>query len=90
MSTLMFKTIHGMAPKYLCDQINLVQDVSDRVTRNSEQLNVFIPMSKLSKHEESFSITGGKIWNALPQYLKEYIHLCSYKKNYKQWFWGPT
>ena len=88
MSSLMYKAVYGIAPRYLCDQINLINEISERTTRSSESLNVCIPISNLNKHFETLTVAGGNIWNALPHHLKKAPSLYCFKKDYKTWFWA--
>ena len=34
MSILMFKSIHGLAPDYMCEEINMQCDIAERSTRS--------------------------------------------------------
>ena len=44
---LMFKSIHGLAPHYLCDEITLQRDISTRSTRSLDCNNVYVPCASL-------------------------------------------
>ena len=50
MSILMYKSIHGMAPAYLCNEITLHSEITERTTRSVNGNNVFVPYA----HLESF------------------------------------
>ena len=40
MSILMFKCIHGLAPDYLCNEITMQNEISERTTRSLSSLNI--------------------------------------------------
>ena len=45
MSILMYKSIHGMAPAYLCNEITLHSEIAERTTRsvnNNNNNNVYL------------------------------------------------
>ena len=43
MLLLMFKSIHGLAPDYLCDVINMQRDICQRPIRSQNVNNVYVP-----------------------------------------------
>ena len=43
MSILMYKSNHGMAPAYLCNEITLHSEIAERTTRSVNDNNVFVP-----------------------------------------------
>ena len=40
---LMFKSIHGLVPNYLCDEITMQRDIAERTTRSTIDNNVHVP-----------------------------------------------
>ena len=43
MIMLMFKSIHGLVPNYLCDEITMQRDIAERTTRSTIDNNVHVP-----------------------------------------------
>ena len=43
MSILMYKSIHGMVPAYLCNEITLHSEIAERTNRSVNDNNVFVP-----------------------------------------------
>ena len=66
---LMFKSTHGLAPHYLCDEITLQRDISTKSTRSLDCNNVYVPRASLACFSNAFVHRGPVIWNALPQYI---------------------
>ena len=80
---LMFKSIHGLAPHYLCDEITLQRDISTRSTRSLDCNNVYVPCASLECFSNAFAHRGPVIWNALPQYIKNSLTMDNFKINLK-------
>ena len=47
MSLVMFKSILGIAPDYLCNEITMAVEISDRLTRHVHENDVLIPFLML-------------------------------------------
>ncbi len=60
-ATQMYKYVHGIAPKLLCDRLVMASDINERNTRNTNSLNVYIPKSNIEWHHKSVKYAGGKI-----------------------------
>ena len=43
MIMLMFKSIHGLVPTYLCDEVTMQRDIAVRTTRSTIDTNVHVP-----------------------------------------------
>ena len=83
MSILMYKSIHGMAPAYLCNEITLHSEIAERTTRSVNDNNVFVPYAHLESFENSFTHMGPIVWNSLPDYIKMCRTLHSFKAKMK-------
>ena len=88
LSTLMYKCVNQQAPRYLTDNITLVSEYSERLTRQTDSLNVVIPKPFIDKFKESFLYTGAKQWNSLEIGLKRSQSAKKFKKEYKQIYWA--
>ena len=40
---MMFKSIHGLVPDYICDEITMQWDITVRTTRSTVNNNVHVP-----------------------------------------------
>ena len=59
MSILMYKSIHGMAPAYLCNKITLHSEIAERTTRSVNDNNVyFAPYAHLERVLRTILLTG--------------------------------
>ena len=82
---LMFKCVHGLAPDYLINEIDLYSDVNERESsRNNHQLHVYVPICS----SQSFKYCGAILWNNLPNDLKQSPSLSVFKQHLKLYICG--
>ena len=77
MSILMFKSIHGLAPDYMCDEINMQSDIAERSTRSQFAV---VPYVSLESFLNYFAYRGPVLWNALPLSTKKCETLVNFLK----------
>jgi hypothetical protein len=85
--TLIYKCMHGMAPDYLTNNVTLVNEMSERVTRQHSSLNLYLPRPYTEKFKHSLFYTGGLLWNELPPSLQEAPSVNAFKCAYKKVIW---
>ena len=83
LATLMFKSIHGLAPAYLCNQVVMNFDVNGYDTRGTDSMNVYLPKLKKGIYKNSFLYKGGQVWNCLPDVVKDSPSLEAFKYYYE-------
>ncbi len=66
---LMYKYLNNLAPCYLTDLCQTNNNIHQYRTRQSNNLHVDV--SKLEYYNRSFTITGAKRLNSLPQNVKD-------------------
>ena len=69
MIILMFKSMHGLVPNYLCDDITMQRDIAVRTTRFTINNNVHVPHITLECFKTAFAYRGPALWNALPEHI---------------------
>ncbi len=73
---LTFKSINGLGPTYLSDLLHT--KTSSRCLRSSDGQSLAIPLFKLrTVGDRSFCSAGPRLWNALPQFMRNKSLLCS-------------
>ena len=73
--------IHGMSPSYLSDCITMYNEIAVMGTRAStSSYLVSVPRAPLALFENSFAYRGPVIWNALPEHVRKYNTLHTFKK----------
>ena len=83
MSILMYKSIHGMGPAYLCNEITLHSEIAERTTISVDDNNVFVLYAHLESFKKYFTHRGPIVWNSLPDYIKTFRTLHSFKAKVK-------
>ena len=56
MLIMMFKSIHGLVPDYICDQITMQRDITVRTTRSTVNNNVHVPHILLECCKNAFAL----------------------------------
>lgn len=69
-AVMMFKTLNGMAPRYMEDIFN-VHTGNLAYNLRASCKDVALPQVKTDYYRKSFAFTGAKLWNSLPNNLKE-------------------
>ena len=67
---LMFNILNGITPPYLSEMFTHGASFHDYGPR-SFKMNLALPKSRTDFYRNSFAFTGAKIWNDLPNSLKE-------------------
>ncbi|RXN12193.1 RNA-directed DNA polymerase from mobile element jockey [Labeo rohita] len=77
-----FKAINGLAPVYLAELVVVYQPA--RTLRSSEHTALVMPKFNYKKFGgRSFAVLGPKLWNALPEQLRNNTELCVFKSQLK-------
>ena len=67
LAELVYRCLHGLAPQYLSDYIQLVVDSNRRRLRSSSSLQLVIGHTWLSTlGDRAFPVTESRLWNSLP------------------------
>lgn len=80
---MIFKIKHDLLPEYLKNELNYVCNMSNRNLRNAHDFR--LPNYKLDVTRKSIFYDGIKLFNGLPQYLKEISSLTKFKSECKKY-----
>ena len=78
-AVLTYRALNNLTPAYIT---NLLK-VHSLNLRSSENGSLYVPRSSTSLYSGSFSCSAPRLWNALPQCVREAGSLDSFKKNLK-------
>ena len=81
---LVFNCIHGNAPRYLSDCIDIASLMHDRNTRLNMSSDVNVPLGRTHYMRSSFIYTGAAAWNVLPNAVKDSGSLFAFIINLKR------
>ena len=84
LAVLMFKCHQGAAPNNLMDKLCLQSQVTERTTRHTDDSMYYIPKTRTKTTESAFMVTGPRIWNKIPQKIRNAPSLDTFKKLYKK------
>ena len=82
LGVLVYKSLHGLTPDYLSNIFRYLKDVHNVTTRRSHTNNLYEPRAKTKFGEMSISYSGSRLWNKLPDHIKNQQTLNSFKKHY--------
>ncbi len=83
---LVFKTLKGQAPVYICDLLILHEP--DRCLRSSGRALLMVPKSQLvTKGDRVFAIRAPTLWNSLPGDIRNATTVSSFKSLLKTHFY---
>ena len=82
---LTFKCLNGLAPKYLCDLIEVY--VPSRALRSSSSILLKKKTTNFKTlGDKSFSFSAPSVWNSLPYHLRSETSIDIFKKNLKTYY----
>ena len=86
--TLAFKAIHGLAPQYITDLINVKQQFGRMMLRPQSELQLLPPrtITKKTLGDRSFMASAPKLWNRLPSNIRAVNDLNCFKTLLKTHF----
>ena len=82
--TMVFKSLNGLAPQYLCNLFTKNSECSSRSLRNTET-DLRLPMKKTANGQKCFSFRGAKLWNGLSAESKQASSLSLFKQLIQGW-----
>ena len=81
---LVYKALHGGAPRYLSDLVvPAVSDPSGRRLRSANSLNIVRPRTRIKFGDSGFSIAAADAWNSLLLKIKTAPSLCVFTEKLK-------
>ena len=76
-----FKCLNDLGPQYLRDLLTVSKP--SRELRSTTKSILVVPRCKSKMGERAFSISGPKLWNTIPEQIKEAKTILSFKKQLK-------
>ena len=86
-STMMYKSLSDLAPKYLGDLLVRLSDFHILELRNTKS-NHAVPLLRTVSGQKAFSYRGTKVWNKLNNIVKEAPMVYSFKSRLRQLGYG--
>ena len=86
MALFMFRSIHGLVPNYISNEITMSMDVIERVSRIFNRNDLYVPTIVKKCARNTFAYTGPKLWNSLSNELKECTNIDAFKVEARKYF----
>ena len=83
---MVFKSLNGQAPEYLSSLLTKCSETNTRNLRSSKQEILKVPFARTAYYKKSFSVTGPKLWNALPLEIRKSTSLDTLKTSVKKYY----
>ena len=80
-----YESIHGLAPDYLVNNIEMRVDRHGYNFRGHRNDDVYLPTIKKEIFRMSLRYFGGKLWNRLPDHVKDSCSQDNFKLKYKRY-----
>ena len=81
---MMFKALHGMTPEYISEMIVKTSEVHCRSLRSIDNAMLRVSFARTNYFENSFTVSGAKLWNSLTLAVRHSINLDIFKKHIKR------
>ena len=82
---LMYKIMHNLTPAYLKNMFTFSKEVHDRTLRSTADNLLYIPKPNIEHYRNSLAYSGSKIWNSIPNHLRNAVSLQQFRKGYLEW-----
>ena len=85
-AVLTYRAVNNLAPEYISKLLNPVSGVHNLNLRSSVNGTLYVPKSRTSLYDGSFSCSAPRLWNALSQTVTNASSLSTFKHSLKQIF----
>ena len=85
LGVFMNKTQKGLAPDVFYDLYHSVTELHSYNTRSADNGNLQIPLTNLRAGEKAISVSGARIWNNIPNRVKQAQSLDVFKRELKEY-----
>ena len=76
-ATMVYKSLHGLVPEYLCSRF-VNRDTAYSLRDSESKVNV--PLPRTNYYKNSFNYSGAVLWNSLPCEVRQAMSLKQFKQ----------
>ena len=84
-AVMMFKTMNNLNPPYIKNLFKFKNEIHDRSLRSASDNMLYVPKPKCELYRNSLAYSGSKIWNSIPQDVKNSSSVAIFKNRYLDW-----
>ena len=90
LATLIYRSLHGLAPQYLADDLCFGTDIPGRRRlRSAISFQLVVPRTRLvTVGDRTFSAAGSRLWNSLPHDVTECQTLAAFRRKLKHFLFS--
>lgn len=82
---LMYKALNNLAPTYLSNKFTYAHNMHNLDLRSATNQTLYVPKPTLEIYRRSLTYSGPKLWNTLPESVRNAPSLGSFKQRYLRW-----
>ena len=82
-AVMMYKIFNNPTPSYLPEYFKMTSDIHQRSLRSTAENLLFILEPNTGLFHKSLSYSGSKIWNAIPDHIKQSTSIGHFKRDLK-------
>ena len=84
-AVMMYKIFNNLTPSYLPNYFKFTSEIHKRSLRSTTENLLHIPKPNTELYRNSLAYSGSKIWNAIPEHIKQCTSVENFKKGYLRW-----
>ena len=84
-AVMMYKIFNNLTPSYLQDYFSFTSGIHQRSLRSTTENLLYVPKPNIELFRYLLSYSGSKIWNAIPNHVKQSTSITQFKIKYLQW-----
>ena len=82
-AVLTYRALNKLTPDYISNLLKPLSETHSLNLRSSENGSLHIPLARTALYDNSFTCSAPKLWNALPQTVRDADSLFTFKKHLK-------
>ena len=86
-TVLMYKVMHNLTSPYLTKIIKFYSKVNDTCIslRSTTENLLYVPQLNIEPYRNSLAYSGSKIWNSIPEHIRNGTSLQQFRHKYLEW-----
>ena len=81
-AVMMFKTMNNLNPPYIRDLFKFTNEIHNHCLRSASDNLLYVPKPNCELYRSSLAYSGSKIWNSIPQDVKNSYSVATFKNRY--------
>lgn len=82
-AVLTYRAVNNLSPEYISKLLKPMSEVHPLNLRSSDNGSLYVPKARTALYDSSFACSAPRLWNALPQTVKNSSTLSNFKQSLK-------